>query len=331
MKRISELSPKQLDALTQFRRETIMFPQFENAYRSISESLTLYRQTGLVDCMALYGETGCGKTTVCKVIEGENQRYSEPHRDVVPVLYASIPALATISSVAECLLTKIGDPAPSKGTNSSKTERLIGLIQACAVDMVILDELQHVHDRGQSPTIYKVGDWIKNFADRIAKPVVLVGIRRAEILVATNGQLRRRFSAGLPMDRMTLDNETSTQEFTALVSTLFEALPIQCVLRPSSYETLEQLYYATDGRIGYLVSLFQRALMLAFCSDSTKISEAILEQAFVEQIWEAGHRQLNPFNKDFCRRRLDKRLEPFAAESIGVKAKMRHQSETRPI
>ncbi|MGI0502115.1 TniB family NTP-binding protein [Burkholderia sp. ZZQ-2] len=326
MKEISALSAKQLDALDRFRRETLMFPQFETAYRSISESLTLYRRTGLAECLAIYGETGCGKTTVCKVVEGENQRYSEPHRDVVPVLYASIPALATISSVAECLLTKIGDPAPSKGTNSSKTERLIGLIQACSVDLVILDELQHVHDRGQSPTIYKVGDWIKNFADRIAKPVVLVGIRRAEILVATNGQLRRRFSAALPMDPMTFDSERGIQEFMALVSTLFDALPVQCALQPSSYQALERLYYATDGRIGYLVSLFQRALMLAFRSDSKIVSEAILEQAFVEQIWEAGYGQLNPFNKDFCLRRLDRRLEPFAAESIGAKPKTSRQS-----
>ena len=60
----TQLTSKQRDALVQFRRETIMFPQFENAYRSISESLAVYRQTGLADLKAIYGEAGCGKTTV---------------------------------------------------------------------------------------------------------------------------------------------------------------------------------------------------------------------------------------------------------------------------
>ena len=290
-----------------------MFPQFEEAYRRIYELLELYRGTGLAESAAMYGESGCGKTTVCKVIEGENPRIVEAERDVVPVLYTSIPALATINSVAEALLTKLGDPMPSKGTISSKTQRLIKLIHACCVDLVILDEFQHVHDRGQSPTISKVADWIKSLVDLIGRPVVLVGIPRAQVLVETNDQMRRRFGASLRLDRMTLDGNDAEVEFAELISGLADALPLQCDLDLQSYSTLTRFYYATDGRIGYLTSLLHRALTLAFLSEAQSIDEAILEAAFTEQIWRSGVGKLNPFDKSFCLRRLDKAGEPFAA------------------
>ena len=233
----------------------------------------------------------------------------------------------TGSTPAECLLAKLGDPIPSKGTNSSKTERLIRLIEACGVEMVILDELQHVHDRGQSPTIYKVADWIKNLVDRISRPVILVGLPRARVLVDTNEQLRRRFGASLALDRMNLDTDSNVTEFVELASGLVDALPVQCNLDLTSDTDIERLYYASDGRIGHIVSLLYRALMLVFHSKGRVIDKAVLERAFFEQIWRSGIGSLNPFREEFCFRRLEKRGEPFNTDHItrGIRSRNLHQ------
>lgn len=316
-----ELSPRltssQYDAMLKFRQETILFPQFDAVYRSISESLALYRATGLANHLVVYGSTGCGKTTVCNFVLGENPPVVGGERNVIPVLYASIPALATISSVAEALLVSLGDPFPSKGTNSSKTERLISLIQRCSVAMVILDELQHVHDRGQSPALYKVGDWIKNLSDRIACPVVLVGIPRAKALVEANEQLRRRFGTSLILDRITIDTDESFAEFGDVVASLSEALPVGFRCNPQSHDTVERLYFATDGRIGYLAELLQKALLSSFQADNAPIDNALLQKTFTQRIWSNGIGKLNPFHKDFCFRRLDRLGEPFNGGDTG--------------
>lgn len=329
MKKIHQLSDQQRQALLAFRRETIMFPKFEEAYSRVSEILEQYRQIGLAGTIAVYGESGCGKTTVCKVIEGENPRVVDAERDVVPVLYASIPAMASIGSVAESLLTKLKDPLPSKGTTSALTNRIVKQIEGCGVCLVILDELQHVHDRGQSPSIYRVTDWIKEVLDKIACSVALVGIPRAEMLVETNDQYRRRFSASVALDRMTLESSESEADFVALVEGMIEALPLECDLNldPESRLTVERLYHATDGRVGYLASLLYRALLLAFLSDARSVSRATLERAFIEQIWRNGVGKLNPFHNDFCGRRLDKPGEPYA-EAYPVGRKRRRTSPT---
>ena len=288
-----------------------MFSQFAEAHRRISDSLALYQATGLVENHLLYGHAGCGKSTLCHLLRGEHPRVFEAERNVVPLLYASVPALATISSVNEALLRELGDPMPTKGTNSAKTDRLITLIEGCSVAIIILDEVQHVHDRGQSPTIYKVGDWIKNLGDNSRKPIVLTGLPRVRGLIDTNEQLRRRFGSVLTLDRLILDSQESMEEFIALASSLIEALPVTCDLDLTSEKALERLYYATDGRIGYMVSLFHRALLLTYLSEAHCIEESVLELAFMQQIWKGGCGQLNPFHENFCFRRLDKLGEPF--------------------
>lgn len=311
MKLLSQLSRKQLEALITFKRETIMFPQFAEAYRRISESLALYQTTGLVENHLMHGHAGCGKSTLCHLLRGEHPRVVEAERDVVPLLYAAVPALATISSVTEALLRELGDPLPTKGTNSAKTDRVITLIEGCDVAMIILDEAQHVNDRGQSPTIYKVGDWIKNLADSSRRPIVLSGLPRVQGLINTNEQLRRRFGSELTLDRLILDDSESMAEFAGLASSLIDALPVKCSLDLTREEVLERLYYATDGRVGYMASLFHRALLLTYLADARCIDQGVLELAFTQQIWAGGIGKLNPFNENFCFRRLDKLGEPF--------------------
>lgn len=317
MKRISELSRVQLNALTTFRRETIMFPQFDEVFRQVSDSIELYQRTGLAAHHILHGHSGCGKSTLCHLLLSEHPRFVVPERDVVPLLYTAVPALATISSVNEALLAELGDPFPTKGTNSAKTNRLITLIEGCRVCMVILDEVQHVHDRGQSPTIYKVADWIKNLLDLSGRPFLLTGLPRVVGLLRTNEQLRRRFGSELILDRMILNNDEAATEFASLVASLLEVLPVPSALDLKDEETVERLYYASDGRVGYLVSLLHGGLLLAYLLEIDRIDCNLLERAFIEQIWNGGIGKLNPFHSEFCFRRLDMLGEPFHSGQAG--------------
>jgi hypothetical protein len=315
----NHLSKKHLADLARFMREIIMFPQFSGAYHRLIDSIATYQSTGVAENHILHGHAGCGKTTLCQLLESEFPRSVETHRDVVPLLYTSVPALATIGSVAEACLRKLGDPVPTQGTSSAKTDRLITLIEGCRVAMVILDEVQHVHDRGQSPTIYKVADWIKTLSDNAGRPMVLAGLPRSKALIDTNEQLRRRFGSELVLDRMTLDCDECVLEFASLARSLLDALPLRSSLDVSKFNELERLYYATDGRIGYVVSLFYRALILAFEAGEQLIGHATLERAFCEVIWSGGIGPLNPFSENFVFRKLDKLGEPFGPTGASTK------------
>lgn len=297
--------------IKEFSRVTVKFTRFKHALDRVLEIKKTYEATSLPQNLLIVGESGCGKSTLCQAVVEKYPSSMEPDRNIVPVLWKKIPALATINSVAEELLIGLRDPAPALGTVSNKTARLIKLIRGCRVQMLMIDEMQHVSDRGTSPTIYKVADWLKVLADESGKNVVLVGLPRTRNLFVENEQLRRRFSTGLQLSKLSLDDEQDTIEFASLLQALDNALPLELRSGLAEKNFIERLHYASDGRIGYLMALLIRALTLALQEKRKTLDNDILDRAYKSQIWNVQSEKLNPFSKEFCFRRLDKLGEPF--------------------
>ncbi|MDQ0138953.1 TniB family NTP-binding protein [Cupriavidus necator] len=314
------IPPDVYSAIAALRKNVFMFPRFRNAFEQLIQAIELYRATGVASNHLILGSSGCGKSTLCKLLVSQYPERREPERNVIPVLYMEIPALATIKSLVEGLLSKIGDPAPWAGTISDKTARLCRLVIGCGVFIAILDEMQHVRDRGQDLTVSKAADWIKAFSNSVGCPFALVGLPRTQYLLDANEQLRRRFSATIFLERFNMDDPDSVNEFAGVVISFLEGMPLRCSLRPdASIDDLMQFYYATDGRIGYLASLLSRALLLAHVSGAWTIDQSLLERAFSAEIWYQGVGELNPFSGHFCGRSLSEYGEPFYAADLPKK------------
>ncbi len=307
-------------AIAALRRNVFMFPRFRNAFEQLVQTIELYRASGVASNHLILGSSGCGKTTLCKLLVSQYPERTESERNVIPVLYIEIPALASIKSLVEGLLSKLGDPAPWAGTISDKTSRLCRLVVGCGVFIIILDEMQHVHDRGRDLTISKAADWIKGFSNAAGCPFALVGLPRTQNLLDANEQLRRRFSATIFLERFNMDDPGGINEFAGIVISFLEGLPLRCSLRPDvSIDDLLQFYYATDGRIGYLASLLSRALLLAHVDGVWTIDRNLLERAFLTEIWYQGVGELNPFSAQFCGRSLSEYGEPFYVADLPQK------------
>ncbi|MEM5429166.1 TniB family NTP-binding protein [Cupriavidus oxalaticus] len=297
-----------------------MFPRFRKAFQQLTQAVELYRASGVASNHLILGSSGCGKSTLCKLLISQYPEMREPERNVIRVLYMEIPALATIKSLVEGLLSKLGDPAPWAGTISDKTARLCRLVVGCGVFIIILDEMQHVRDRGQDLTISKAADWIKGFSNAVGCPFALVGLPRTQYLLDANEQLRRRFSATLYLERFNMCDSESINEFSGVVISFLEGMPLRCSLRPdASIDDLCKFYYATDGRVGYLASLLSRALLIADADGVWTIDQGLLEKAFAAEIWYQGVGQLNPFSTRFCGRSLNEYGEPFYVPEFAKK------------
>jgi hypothetical protein len=241
-----------LSALQRFDEDYIPFPPFVAAAEAVFANLNLFRGTGLVEHLLILGESGTGKSSLCRLIEQKFERFSTPECDVVPVLVIAVPPAATIASVAVTMLTKLGDPSPSSGNISAKSARIVILCRACRVELVLFDEAQHIHDRGQVVTHYLVGDWLKNLIDEMKIPTVFFGLPRLENLLQVNEQLRRRFSRRL---RLALGQSVGANihsECWQLFSSLGSCLPLRLSPGPYSWEEMGmRLYFASDGRVAY--------------------------------------------------------------------------------
>lgn len=299
--------------LADFHREQIMFPPYVAAFEEILRLMSQHRQTGLAEHLLILGESGTGKTSLCNALVAKHPRFSLPDRDMIPVLHVPIPAAATIGSATEAMLKRLGDPAPHVGSNSAKTARAITLAQNLGVELLIFDEAQHIHDRGQQRTQYAVGDWFKSLIDEINVPTVLIGLPRTELILQVNEQLRRRFSLCRSLHLGQDEDTPIDTECLQLFVSLGRTLPYQLVCGDVGWSELgHRLYFGSDGRVGYVKKLMVSAMRLAHMRELREISPAVLEEAFAREVWRDGVGKLNPFNTNFVFRRLDRYNEPFA-------------------
>lgn len=299
-------------AMARFKSEYLSFAPFARAMDEVESLLQLYRQTRIAKNLMIQGESGTGKTTLCLALIDKYPRVSLEDRDLIPVLHVPFPAAATIAGMLETMLEKLGDPSPGTGTNSAKTARAIKLAKACGVELMLLDEGQHVQDRGKLSTQYLVGDCLKMIIDEVAVPTVLLGLPRVEMLIRVNEQLRRRFTRRLQMALGQDKRFPLHLECLQLFTSLAPALPVP--LTSGTYDWDEfgrRLHAATDGRVGYVKVLLLAAIGLVFRHDLKEISPRELETAFTEEIWDAGIGPLNPFNERFEFRPLRRVGEPF--------------------
>lgn len=307
-------------ALKRFDEEYIPFPPFVVAANSVEANIALYRETGLAQHLLVLGDSGTGKSSLCRWIGEKYPRSILLDRDLVPALIVAVPPAATIASVAEATLAKLGDPSPSTGSISTKTSRVITLCRACRVEVVLFDEAQHIHDRGQVATHYMVGDWLKNLIDALGVPTVFLGLPRLESLLQVNEQLRRRFSKRLRLALGQSDTDSIHTECLQLFITLGSCLPIPLTSGDYSWPEMgTRLYHASDGRVAYIKKLLASALRHAMETELSQIGPPQLERVFTEDVWWEGIDALNPFNPAFEFRRLDRGNEPFERGGISVR------------
>lgn len=305
------------DELRRFDEEYIPFPPFVAAVDAIKANLALFRETGIPKHLLVLGESGAGKSSLCRWVEQQYPRFVLPDRDVLPVLIVPVPPAATIASMASAMLEKLGDPASATGTVSAKTSRVITLCRACRVEMVLFDEAQHIHDRGKTATHYMVGDWLKSLIDQTGVPIVFLGLPRLEQLLQVNEQLRRRFSHRIRLALGQSDKDSIHSECLQLFRSLGSCLPIPLSCGNYDWDELGmRLYYSSDGRVAYIKKLLASALRYALETEAGEIGPALLEQAFTDELWWEGVGKLNPFNSAFEFRRLDRGNEPFECGSF---------------
>jgi len=301
-------------ALQAFDNEYVNFSAFGNIISEMEKILDLSRSTGMVRNLLVTGESGCGKTSLARAFQMQHPKAHFAEQTVTPVLLVEVPSLGTVGAVAQAILRALSDPYPEKGRVADQTARIEILIRNCKTEMLILDEAQHIYDRGQRKTQYATADWLKTLVNAIEIPVVLFGIPRLENLLEVNVQLRRRFAAPMELSIGSPDDLGFLDANFDVINALAPALPIPLSLKKiTTADLTRRIYFATDGRVGYLKRLLSIALQAAWENDDNEINIDTLEDAFT-QIWRNGVGALNPFSRDFVYRRLDRSGEPFAGD-----------------
>ena len=305
----TSIGAKKLSTFT-LRRQVIEHTTFTLAIREIARLHERGKVAGVAEGMLLVAQTGSGKTTVLKYYEKKFPRASTRTGARIPVLRVDTPESPTVKTLAEAILSAMGDPSATKGTATAMTNRIIHFFRECGVEMLLIDEFQHFYDGRRFAESRRVSDWLKNLINKVGIPVILAGLPRSIAVVNANPQLRRRFGAPHYMEPFSYTTREQQLEFRGILNGIQARLPMRCIdiAEPSM---AQRFYYASHGLMDYVVKIIDDAVSRAGSTDKELLTQQDFELAFKRAVWMHAPEKLNPFSANPVLRLLTKPLEPF--------------------
>ena len=256
------------------------------------------------------GETGVGKSRVLEHILGKHPAVKHETYTEVPVLYVKVPANCTVNLLCGAMLQSLGSPFWSQGDIGDRQHALITLMQRCKVRLVILDEINHLIERGKHKTHYALGDWVKQIGKLGGASFLLSGTPRAILLLQTNEQLGDRFSEVITL--RPLSAEDGGAELRGALRAFKKMMTSIDTFDFDDVQHVKTFGYATGGRLRAIRRLLIRAAEIACREEAPKLSWETMSQAFTEVIFPGCPAERNPFSTKFNGSLLNKPGEPFA-------------------
>jgi hypothetical protein len=142
--------------------------------------------------LLLAAPTRAGKTTILKLFVALNPPVVEGRSISRPVLFVPTPAKPLVNDLAAAILTALGDPDPTQGTEKERLRRIYELVAKQKTKVIIFDELQHLINRENDRVNHESGDWIKQLINDLGCAFVLAGTERVMRLFILNDQLPLR-------------------------------------------------------------------------------------------------------------------------------------------
>jgi len=215
------------------------------------------------------GESRTGKSVAC---ESYFYRYKPQQeigkKPIVPVIYIQPPQKCGPKELFKEIIEFLKHRA-TKGTVSDFRGRAMEVLQACAVEMLIVDEA----DRLKPETFADVRD----IYDKLAIAVVLVGTDRLDAVIKRDEQVYNRFRACHRFGKLSGEDFRKTVEIWEQ-----KVLKLPVASNLTSKETLRILITGTDGYIGRMDEILREAAIRSLSSGLKKIDKAILQDVAKE-------------------------------------------------
>lgn len=274
------------------------------------------------ECMTLFGHERVGKTYIVEELYYSKFQPYNVKDDIItkyskqimfaeitccPVLYLKMPCPATIGGLVGKFLDALNYPLRNQRMKIyDQTSMLYTLLKYCRVELIILDEVQHLVDRDKKKLLIESSDWLKNLIDETKIPTVLVGTFEAE-KIFNNRQLNGRFL--LRHELYPFDNSAlKIAEFRKILQITDDNLPLKYESNLSKSETWERLFLASNGHIPYLMKLIKQSAKIALTENMECIDYKILEYCYLKYLQALGICEGNPFSLDY---RIDDALENY--------------------
>lgn len=295
------------------RKTLLPHDRFKKAISLIAE-LHHYRQHNKVGGgILICGPSGVGKSTLLDHYRESFPKVHDQQQTLIPVLYLETPSTPSVKNMAESILQALGDPFAHRGTAEEKTVRIYRLLEACKVELLLIDEFQHFIYAHSTVEFRRVSDWLKNIINHSGLAVVLVGLPEAEMVIQSNEQLARRFSAKHVLSAFDFNEESDFREFRGILKAFEQALPLPAEEPLYEANLARRFWVASNGLLDYVRKTLEGAVQVAGSAGHQSLDLGAYAAGFRKEIWKEAENRLNPFHPESPLRPLNRPGEPFYA------------------
>jgi len=254
--------------------------------------------------LMLIGDSGMGKTTLLKTYLARNPSSMVNNCIVRPVLYVSIPVKTTMNGAATALLRALEVPGAGKGVLVDRTHLVIKQLEIQKVDVVLVDETQHVVEASGPTTLPRVGDFFKDISKKAKVPFVLTGMPNTTRIFDENPQLKRLCRLE-NIGPFTAKTDEEFMAFRRFLTAVDKQLPFTNIARLSDPQLARLIFVATQGKICNVMTLIREASILAIENGHDPVTDEHLMQAFDNELDSIVPVANNPFDPVFKKEALN--------------------------
>lgn len=272
------------------------------------------------------GDTGVGKTTLFRKYVDQYPREELQTHSRIPVLYIKTPYPAkNTKTMSTEVLFRMGDPVYYTGNEIVQTTRICRLVETCEIELIIIDELQHLIDRETNKFMASVSDWLKRLAEAISIPVVLCGLPECDRIFNYNSQIDDRWTTRMSLRPFPYETNEDKTYFGRFLDEVDKGLPFS----DRSYigEYADQIYYATLGVTRQVMTLLENATEKAALSGEDKILFKHLNWGYQDIIRSRRPYGTNPFVERFSLQESLKLEEDRILHKVNQEQKARKVKE----
>ena len=162
------------------------------------------------------------------------------------------------------------------------------LLKECKVEIIFLDEVQHLVDRNSQKLLRDSSDWFKELIDETGIPIIFLGMPDSDKIFLENEQLNKRVR--FVEKTKEFDNDDTFRKFLYLYDM---ALPLEESSCLAESDMSCRLYNSTKGNIKNIHDLLVEGVSIAIVNNATRITMPMFAKAHNKILYSESVK--NPF------------------------------------
>lgn len=205
----------------------------------------------------LLGPTRVGKSEITRRL----MERATAARSLVPmknVIRAKVPPEPTAMGVYAAILGSFGKEPGRSELISSVKARLFRGLEILGIDIVVLEEVNHIAERGSKLTARAAADHLKTLVDETGITLILDGLPRFQRIIDQNEQLRDRASGTILLKPYDWQSDADREAFATAADAAIASLGKSGFPVALDYEDfVRRLYGASGGRVPMMMRILK--------------------------------------------------------------------------